>query len=118
MPTEGLQHAHLLLGHSQDAIACYRHARRLLRDLEDRYFEAVTLVRLGDAHHAAGDSQATCDAWHESLAILDNLRHPDAFRVRAKLRSHRGANLRLQLDKPDRGAAAPGAVGAGPEPVR
>jgi len=50
-----------------------------------RYYEADTLTRLGDTHHAAGDPDAARDAWHHALSILDDLDHPDADHVRTKL---------------------------------
>ena len=55
------------------------------RDLGDRYNEADTLTHLGDTHHAAGDPDAARDAWQQALTILDELDHPDADQVRAKL---------------------------------
>ena len=57
----------------------------LFRDLGDRYDEADTLTHLGDTHHAAGDPDAARDAWQQALTILDELDHPDADQVRAKL---------------------------------
>jgi DNA-binding SARP family transcriptional activator/Tfp pilus assembly protein PilF len=74
------------LGHHTDAISCYRHALGLFRELGDRYNQADTLTRLGDTYHAAGDPRAARDAWQQALAILDDLDHPDASQVRAKLR--------------------------------
>ena len=43
------------------------------------------LTHLGDTHHAAGDPDAARDAWQQALTILDDLDHPDAAQVRAKL---------------------------------
>jgi predicted negative regulator of RcsB-dependent stress response len=57
----------------------------LFEEEGDRYFQAVVLDHLGDAHHAAGDSTAARDAWQLALRILDELGHPDAGRVRAKI---------------------------------
>jgi predicted negative regulator of RcsB-dependent stress response len=42
------------------------------------------LVSLGDSYEAAGDTQAARDAWQQALAILDDLQHPDAERIRGK----------------------------------
>jgi tetratricopeptide (TPR) repeat protein len=81
---DSLGYAHHF-GHHTQAIACYRHAIDLFRDLGDRYGEAAALARLGDTHHAAGDLQAARDTWHQALAILDRLDHPDADTVRTKL---------------------------------
>lgn len=80
-----LGHAHYQLGHHTQAISCYQHSLTLDRDLSDRYHEADTLTRLGDTHHAAGNPQTAHDTWQQALAILDDLDHPDADHVRAKL---------------------------------
>jgi len=45
------------------------------------------LACLGDTYLAAGDSGAAGTAWRKALAILDDLGHPDAARVRAKLKT-------------------------------
>lgn len=75
------------LGDFDLAIVHYRRALELFRELEDRYYEADTLKHLGDTHHAAGDDGAAHAAWHQALGILDQLGHPDANLVRAKLTS-------------------------------
>ena len=56
-----------------------------LRQLADPYYETITLTHLGDSHHAAGDQRAAADAWRLALALLDELSHPDARDVRARL---------------------------------
>jgi tetratricopeptide (TPR) repeat protein len=73
------------LGHHSDATDCYQNALRLFRELGDRFNEAVILTHLGDTHHADDDQQQARDAWQQALIILDDLRHPDADKVRAKL---------------------------------
>jgi tetratricopeptide (TPR) repeat protein/transcriptional regulator with XRE-family HTH domain len=90
---DSLGYAHFQLGHYQDAIACYQQALGLLQDLADRYFQALMLVRLGDAFQADGDLGKARESWQESLLILDDLSHPEAFEVRARLRSHDAAIL-------------------------
>ena len=45
----------------------------------------MTLPHLGDTRHAADDPRLAGQAWRQTLAILDDLRHPDADGVRAKL---------------------------------
>jgi hypothetical protein len=40
---------------------------------------------VGDTHHAAGDLDAAGTAWRRALTVLDDLAHPDADQVRAKL---------------------------------
>jgi tetratricopeptide (TPR) repeat protein/transcriptional regulator with XRE-family HTH domain len=84
---DSLGYAHFILGHPQQAIVCYQQALHLFRDLGDRYFHAYMLDRVGDAHDAAGDRRAARNAWQQALTNLDELRHPDASRVRAKLGS-------------------------------
>ncbi|MGY1761433.1 BTAD domain-containing putative transcriptional regulator [Geodermatophilus sp. SYSU D00779] len=77
--------AHSNLGHHTQALDCYRQAVELLHGLGARYYQASALAALGDARHAAGQPQAARDAWRQSLTILDELAHPDAEAVRAKL---------------------------------
>jgi hypothetical protein len=57
----------------------------LLRESGARFDEADTLTRLGDARHAACELAQARDAWQQALVILDDLQHPDAGQVRAKL---------------------------------
>ncbi len=76
--------AYLHLGRHARAIACYRRAVIGYRDLGEPYNQADTLIHLGDAQHAASDRGAQ-RSWREALAILDDLQHPDADEVRAKL---------------------------------
>jgi hypothetical protein len=45
----------------------------------------VWIADLGDAHHAAGNPDAARTAWRHALDILDQLHHPDADQVRARL---------------------------------
>jgi DNA-binding SARP family transcriptional activator/tetratricopeptide (TPR) repeat protein len=80
-----LGHAHHHLRDHARAIACYERALDMLRDLGGSYFEADTLSHLGDAHHAAGDPNAARAALRHALDILDQLEHPDAANVSAKL---------------------------------
>jgi hypothetical protein len=44
-----------------------------------------TLGQIGDTRHAAGQPDEACAAWEEALAIFDNLHHPDAGQIRARL---------------------------------
>lgn len=73
------------LGNYPQAIGYHRQALELDRRLGDHYAEAETLTRLGDAHQAAAEPAAARDAWRQAVAILDDLHHPDAPQVRAKL---------------------------------
>jgi tetratricopeptide (TPR) repeat protein len=72
-------------GRYNQAVAYYQQALRAYADVGDRYFRAQTLIRLGETHQANGHHEATRDAWQQALAILDDLHHPDAAPIRAKL---------------------------------
>jgi DNA-binding SARP family transcriptional activator len=82
---ESLGFIHLHMDRSDQAISCYQRSLEIYRELGDRYLVTTILSQLGDAHHAAGDPGAASQAWLEALAILEDLDHPDADDVRAKL---------------------------------
>jgi DNA-binding SARP family transcriptional activator/tetratricopeptide (TPR) repeat protein len=86
---DSLGYAEHHLGHLADAVACYQRALSIVREAGARFNEAGTLTRLGDTRHAAGEIALALDAWQEALAILEDLQHPDADEVRAKLASTR-----------------------------
>jgi tetratricopeptide (TPR) repeat protein len=71
--------------HSQ-AVTYYQQALRAYTDAGERYFRAQTLIHLGETHQANRHHEATRDLWQQALAILDDLHHPDAAPIRAKLR--------------------------------
>jgi DNA-binding SARP family transcriptional activator/Tfp pilus assembly protein PilF len=73
------------LGQHTHAVGCYQRALGLFRELKDRFNEAEILIHLADTHHTAGELHQARDAWHQALAILDELHHPTADEVRAKL---------------------------------
>jgi DNA-binding SARP family transcriptional activator/Tfp pilus assembly protein PilF len=83
---DSLGYAHRGLADYDQAVACYQHAADHYRDLGDRYYEADAFGNLGDTHDAAGNFDAARKAWHQALDILDSLGHPDAERIRDKLR--------------------------------
>jgi tetratricopeptide (TPR) repeat protein len=82
---DSLGFAYHHLGHHKQANAYYREALDLRRTVGDRYGEAETLAHLGDTHHTMGDTAAAHGYWHDALAIFDELGHPDAAAVQAKL---------------------------------
>jgi DNA-binding SARP family transcriptional activator/tetratricopeptide (TPR) repeat protein len=84
---DSLGYAEHHLGNLAEAAACYQRALSLQRDTGDRYAQADILSHLGDTRHAAGDLAQAREAWQDALAILDDLHHPDAGQVRAKLAS-------------------------------
>jgi DNA-binding SARP family transcriptional activator len=75
------------LGRLDEAADCYRQALSLYREVGNRYQEAVTITHLGDAYHAGGRAREAREAWQQALDTLDDLHHPDAEEVRAKLGS-------------------------------
>jgi tetratricopeptide (TPR) repeat protein len=82
---DSLAYIHRGLGDRQQAIACYRQARDMFREAGEPEGEAEALSYIGDIHHDSDDPDAARDAWREALAILTQLNHPDAERLRAKL---------------------------------
>jgi tetratricopeptide (TPR) repeat protein len=82
---DSLGYAEHHLGNLPQAVACYERALAIARELGDRWVEADTLTHLGDTRHAAGDLPQARQTWQQALAILDDIQHPDAGKVRAKL---------------------------------
>jgi tetratricopeptide (TPR) repeat protein len=80
-----LGYAHQHLGHHTEAARCYERAVRLYQATGERHLEAETLEHLGTGRLAAGDPQWAHRAWSDALAILDELRHPDARQLRRRL---------------------------------
>jgi tetratricopeptide (TPR) repeat protein/transcriptional regulator with XRE-family HTH domain len=84
---DSLGYAERHLGNFAEATACYQRALSLYREAGDRFYEADTLSYLGDTHHDAGEQAQARQAWQQALAILEDLQHPHADQVRAKLAS-------------------------------
>ena len=82
---DSIGYIHHQLGQHAQAARCFQQALRLLARNNERHRTAVILGHLGDNFHSAGDVPAARDAWTEALAILDDIRHPDAGAIRAKL---------------------------------
>jgi len=82
---DSLGYAEHHLGHLTQAVYCYQHTLDILRELGDRYYEAATLIHLGDAYQTAAELRQAREAWQQAVAILDDLHHPEAGQVRAKL---------------------------------
>jgi DNA-binding SARP family transcriptional activator/tetratricopeptide (TPR) repeat protein len=81
------------LGNFDQATTCYEHALKLSRDIGNLLNQAVILDHFGDAREAAGDTRGAGESWRQALAILDDLHHPDAMRLRRKTR-HPGVSRR------------------------
>jgi DNA-binding SARP family transcriptional activator len=90
---DSLGHAHHLLGDFDEAAARYQQAAELYREFGDRYHEASVRAALGDSYQAAGSPAEARECWLAALRTLDELGHPSAERVRAKLAG--------RLDLPD-----------------
>jgi tetratricopeptide (TPR) repeat protein/transcriptional regulator with XRE-family HTH domain len=73
------------LGNFAEATACFERAFSLFREFGDRFYQAEILTHLGDTHYAADEQDAARSAWLQALDILDDLHHPDAGHIRAKL---------------------------------
>ena len=82
---DSLGYIHHHLGDYQKAVACYQDAIERQRESGDQRGEADTLAHLGDSQLAAGSADAAHGSWRRALTILDELDHPDADEVRAKL---------------------------------
>ena len=82
---DSIARAHASLARYDEATACYRQARQLCREFDDRYDEAQILVHLGDTSLAADDPESAVAAWQDAVAIFDDLDLPEAANLRAKL---------------------------------
>jgi tetratricopeptide (TPR) repeat protein/transcriptional regulator with XRE-family HTH domain len=87
---DSLGYAEHHLGNFGEAAACYQRARSIAREVGDRWAEAEALTHLGDTRQAADDLPQAQEAWQQALAILDDIEHPAADQVRAKLASVSG----------------------------
>ncbi|WP_371667489.1 tetratricopeptide repeat protein [Streptomyces sp. NBC_00289] len=83
---DSIAYAHHRLGDHAQALIGYRNALALYRQAGVPAEEAGSLARIGDTHHATGDHEAARTAWQSALTLLTDLAHPDAERIRARLR--------------------------------
>ncbi|HYZ57606.1 MAG TPA: BTAD domain-containing putative transcriptional regulator [Streptosporangiaceae bacterium] len=83
--SHSLGHAYYQLGDYPKALASYRNAVDRAVQAGSRYTEAISLASLADTYYMTGEVAAARDAWLRALATFDQLRHPDAEQVRAKL---------------------------------
>jgi DNA-binding SARP family transcriptional activator/tetratricopeptide (TPR) repeat protein len=82
---DSLGYAHCRLGEHEASVACFREALHLFTAVGDQVSTAVALTHLGEAYQLIGDLDAVFATWRQALAILDDIGHPDADEVRAKL---------------------------------
>jgi tetratricopeptide (TPR) repeat protein len=95
---DSLGYAEHHLGNLAEAALCYQRALSIAREAGDRFNEANALTRLGDTRQAAGELAQAREAWQQALAILEDLQHPDAGQVRAKLASTNGHEPQHERD--------------------
>jgi DNA-binding SARP family transcriptional activator/tetratricopeptide (TPR) repeat protein len=76
---------HLQLGQPAQAISCHEQAIDIYRQLMDRYYESKALTGLGNARLDTGNLAGARQAWHDALAILDDLGHADARQLRERI---------------------------------
>lgn len=82
---DSLGYAYHHLGCYPQAIASYQDSLHRYRDLGNRYYQADTLIHLGDAQSMSGSPGSAWSTWQQALVILDDLQHPAAAAVRARL---------------------------------
>ena len=82
-----LGYAHRELGELEQSTSCLRRGLDIARELCDAPDEADMYVELGNTHLAAGDPDATRNAWQQALDIFERLDHPDTHGLRSKLDS-------------------------------
>jgi DNA-binding SARP family transcriptional activator len=82
---DSIARAHQRLGHDDQAVSSYQAAINLYKETGIRYYEADESVLLGDVHLAACRVELARVAWQHAISILDELGHPEANIVRAKL---------------------------------
>jgi tetratricopeptide (TPR) repeat protein len=99
---DSLGYAHHHLGQYPDAIACYRHALEFCQEVGHRRNQAEVLDHLAETQQASGDTAAARESWRQALGILNDLNHPDADRIRARLTAP-------AADRPGDGQASPAA---------
>ncbi|MEV4017738.1 BTAD domain-containing putative transcriptional regulator [Nonomuraea angiospora] len=82
---DSLAYAYHHLGRFAEAAELYRRSIGLFQEVGDRWHEADTTVHLGEMYDAAGDRAAALDTFRRALELLEQLNHPDADRLRARL---------------------------------
>lgn len=96
----GIGYFEQALGDFSEAVTGFQHALDLTQKAGDRLQEADVFAHLGDLHHAHGNKPRAREAWSRALAIFDEMQHPDADRVRAKLANPGPPGSALTDDSP------------------
>ncbi|WP_328993675.1 tetratricopeptide repeat protein [Kribbella sp. NBC_01245] len=74
-------------GQHDEAIRAYQQAVQLFGTIDDRFYVATGLQRLGDVQAEAGDLTAARETWARALVVFEELGHPLAEQLRDKLNS-------------------------------
>ncbi len=82
---DSIAYIHGLKNDWHKAISAYQAAIQTFERINDRINVAVTHEALGDAYEATGASEAARSTWKEALTILEQLNHPKAIKLHAKL---------------------------------
>jgi tetratricopeptide (TPR) repeat protein len=82
---DSLGYVHHHLGQYAEAIACYRRALEFCREVGHRRSEAEILDHLAETQQVSGDPAGARESWRQALGLLNDLDHPDAHRIRARL---------------------------------
>lgn len=83
---DSLGYVRHLLGHHEAAVSCYQRAAAMYAELGTVCYRADALTNLGDTYAAIGDRRVALRLWQEALEIFEQAHHPQAERVRAKVR--------------------------------
>jgi DNA-binding SARP family transcriptional activator/tetratricopeptide (TPR) repeat protein len=97
---DSLGYAHHHMYRHAEAIEAFQAATRLYARSGDRYNQSETLARLGEAYLAAGQRWQARVAWEQALAILEDLHHPNAEKLKAKLRGSEANLCQEQVSDP------------------
>lgn len=81
----GIGYSEQTLGNFAQAVDGFQHTLDLARIAGDRFREADVFAHLGDLHHAHGKTRGALKFWTQALAIFNEIHHPDADQIRAKL---------------------------------
>ncbi|MGL5824579.1 MAG: AfsR/SARP family transcriptional regulator [Nocardioides sp.] len=82
---DSLGRIYLHLGRHAESIESYVEAVAIVQE-EGRHLQLSEYIwHLGDAYHTTGDHQAARSSWQGSLDLLEELDHPNAAVLRAKL---------------------------------
>jgi tetratricopeptide (TPR) repeat protein len=73
------------LGNYRDAVSFFQESLDWYQRVGDRFAEAEILVHRAEAEHAHGNADAARSSWRQALTILDELEHPKADEIRARL---------------------------------